>query len=191
MYLTLLPGGKKLDEVYLKPVWDVPENPQSEQWNVTSWKIPCLAHQLAWMYLLLASNLPTRSTRTNASKMLLHELIAFSRVICFHSLPTIHSTLPESITATPATIHHAILKGHILETGSGTGALITHLLERQNRRIRPSPTCVRSWADPSLDGYRRPWAPWGGIVVAMSMVCRKGSSPGEGAPRHRGNKNAW
>lgn len=121
MYLTLLPGGKKK---WMKLIWSLCGmflKILSEQWNVTIWKIPCLAHQLAWIYSLPASNLPTRSTCTNAFKRLLDELIAFSQVICFCTLPMIHSTLSESTTATlaPAIIHHVIPKGHILQTGPG------------------------------------------------------------------------
>lgn len=48
-------------------MWDAPENPQSEQWNIIWWKILCVALQLAGMNSLLASNLlPTWFTCTNA-----------------------------------------------------------------------------------------------------------------------------
>lgn len=65
-HFPVLPGRNK-SQVDLKPVWDVPENPLSEQWNITRWKILCVALQLAGMNSLLASNLlPTWFTCTNA-----------------------------------------------------------------------------------------------------------------------------
>lgn len=83
-YLTLLPGRKK--NHWMKLIWSLCGMFlifQREQCNITSWKIPCLALQLACIYLLLASNLPTRFTCTNVSKCFCISSLLFPRSSVF------------------------------------------------------------------------------------------------------------
>lgn len=75
----------------------------------------------ACIHILLPPNLPTRLTCTNPLEMLLHQLTALLQVISFHSLPVIHFSLSEAVAVTQiaAIIHHAKLKGQILQAGTG------------------------------------------------------------------------
>lgn len=63
-HFPLLPGRNK-SKVDLKPLWDVPENPQSEQWNITQEK-SCVWHSslLEWTYCWPQTSSP-RFTCTN------------------------------------------------------------------------------------------------------------------------------
>lgn len=140
--------GKKLDKVAANPVWAVPENPQSEQWNTTSWKSPCLAPLLSWIYWLLASNLPARFTCTNAFKTLCVSSLPSPRSSAFSSfqwfLP--HFQKPSQLRR-PLRCWKVTFCRLVWDVTP-----ITHVLACPAGRVTLSPTCGRCWVNPALDG---------------------------------------